>query len=143
MNLYVGGAGQGKTEYVLRKLQKEPILITGKDWYNWLQTESEDEKNQPIVITHLEAYTRNALQEMQDQEDPENAISTSLCTQLDSFMHQHPDVFIICNEIGNGIVPMDPAERLWREVTGRVLIHLAKEADHFERVIAGMGQVIK
>lgn len=50
---------------------------------------------------------------------------------------------IIADEIGNGVVPMDEADRNYREVAGRILIELAKEADEVHRVILGIGQRIK
>ncbi len=50
---------------------------------------------------------------------------------------------LISDEIGNGIVPMDPFERQWREITGRVLISLAKEATEVYRVVCGIGMKIK
>ena len=50
---------------------------------------------------------------------------------------------IIADEIGNGVVPMDEADRTYREVAGRILIELAKEADEVHRVILGIGQRIK
>ncbi len=50
---------------------------------------------------------------------------------------------IIADEIGNGVVPMDEADRTYREVAGRILIELAKDADEVYRVILGIGQRIK
>lgn len=50
---------------------------------------------------------------------------------------------IISDEIGNGIVPMDEADRTWREVCGRIMIELAKEATEVYRVVCGIGQRIK
>ena len=50
---------------------------------------------------------------------------------------------LIADEIGNGVVPMDSTDRLWREVTGRILIKLAAEATEVYRVVCGIGQRIK
>lgn len=50
---------------------------------------------------------------------------------------------IIADEIGNGIVPMEEDMRNWREVSGRILIELAKEATEVHRVTLGLGQRIK
>ena len=50
---------------------------------------------------------------------------------------------LIADEIGNGIVPMDENENKWREVSGRILIQLAKEATEVHRVTLGIGQRIK
>ncbi len=50
---------------------------------------------------------------------------------------------LIADEIGNGVVPMDLADRKWRDVSGRILIDLAKEASEVHRVVCGIGQKIK
>ena len=50
---------------------------------------------------------------------------------------------LISDEIGNGVVPIEPFERQWREVTGRILISLAKEAAEVYKVVCGIGMKIK
>lgn len=53
------------------------------------------------------------------------------------------DLVITGREMGCGLVPMDPFERDYREMNGRVNCLIAAEADLVIRVIAGIGQVIK
>ena len=50
---------------------------------------------------------------------------------------------IISDEIGNGVVPMEEDDRVYRDVAGRILIDIAKQADEVHRVILGIGQRIK
>ena len=50
---------------------------------------------------------------------------------------------IISDEIGNGIVPLEPFEREYRERVGRILVRLAERAEEVERVICGIAQKIK
>ena len=50
---------------------------------------------------------------------------------------------VIADEIGNGVVPVDDADRTWRDVSGRILIQLAKDATEVHRVVLGIGQRIK
>ncbi|MCR5101068.1 MAG: bifunctional adenosylcobinamide kinase/adenosylcobinamide-phosphate guanylyltransferase [Butyrivibrio sp.] len=50
---------------------------------------------------------------------------------------------IICDEIGNGIVPIIDEDRKWREITGRILIDLAARAEEVHRVVCGIGKRIK
>ena len=45
---------------------------------------------------------------------------------------------LIGNEIGGGIVPMDPFERRWRDETGFLYQFLAREAETVDRVWAGI-----
>ena len=56
---------------------------------------------------------------------------------------EYPDCILICDEIGNGIVPMEAEERTYRECTGRILEGLAAQADEVVRVVCGIGQKIK
>lgn len=61
----------------------------------------------------------------------------------DRLMQACPDRILITDEIGYGIVPIDPMEREFRELTGRICCHLAAEADQVWRVTAGIGIQIK
>lgn len=50
---------------------------------------------------------------------------------------------VIATEIGGGIVPLDPSERLRRENAGRLSCLLAERADTVIRVICGLPQLLK
>lgn len=50
---------------------------------------------------------------------------------------------IICNEVGCGVVPVDPKEAKLRERTGRLCTALAQKADSVIRVFCGIGTRIK
>ena len=54
-----------------------------------------------------------------------------------------PDCIVICDELGCGVVPLDPAERAWRERTGRLCCELAKRADRVDRVFCGIAMGLK
>ena len=51
--------------------------------------------------------------------------------------------FVLCREVGSGVIPMDPKEREWREATGRLCCALAKEATAVVRVVAGIPIALK
>lgn len=125
MKLVIGGYAQGKLAYVLEQEKVTSIPI----YDGSLPVE---EKETPLILNHLHQWVRKRLQE---GGSPEREIL--------EFVEQYPDCIILCDEIGNGIVPMDPFEREWRERTGRILIELAKRAEEVERVICGMGQKLK
>jgi len=63
--------------------------------------------------------------------------------ETEKILSDNPDIVIITDEIGSGIVPLDVKERKWREVHGRICCQLAGRADAVFRVIAGIGQKIK
>ncbi len=50
---------------------------------------------------------------------------------------------VICNEVGCGVVPINDAERVWRETVGRACCALAQRAEKVIRVQCGIGTVIK
>lgn len=62
---------------------------------------------------------------------------------VSQLIQDHPDAVILCDEIGLGIVPIDPFERAWREAVGRACCRIAQEAQTVIRVICGLGQVLK
>ena len=60
-----------------------------------------------------------------------------------SFCDDHPDAVVVADEIGCGIVPMDPKERAWREAAGRALCVIARQSGQVVRVFCGIGVRIK
>lgn len=64
-------------------------------------------------------------------------------TGLDALLAANPGVIILCDEIGCGVVPVDKADRLWREATGRLCCALAGRADHVVRIFCGIPTPLK
>ena len=56
---------------------------------------------------------------------------------------KNPDLILVTNELGYGVVPVDRFDREYREKTGRVCCEIAKQATEVHRVICGIGTVIK
>ncbi len=56
---------------------------------------------------------------------------------------RNPQVCIVSNEIGYGVVPIDARERAWRELTGRICCQIAENSDTVVRVAAGIPVIIK
>ena len=61
----------------------------------------------------------------------------------DKLLEAYPGLIFICDEIGNGIVPMDALERDYRERTGRMQIRIAQKAERVERIVCGISQRLK
>ncbi len=53
------------------------------------------------------------------------------------------DTVFICTDISSGVVPVDQELRAWREMAGRALIYLGKEAEEVTRIFCGLPQKIK
>ena len=139
MKLIIGGLAQGKLHYVLQKEGNEQCIIFDgvlpkeKEIQEaWKEAGSEEKT---LVINHLHHVVK---QELAGKRTPEE-----LEAYVMEFVEKHPEVILICDEIGNGIVPVDAFERTYREQTGRILIRLAQKADEVVRVLCGIGQRIK
>jgi adenosyl cobinamide kinase/adenosyl cobinamide phosphate guanylyltransferase len=53
------------------------------------------------------------------------------------------DKILIASDVSQGLVPMDPLDRAYREMMGRTLLYLASEAEQVHRVFCGLGQRLK
>lgn len=127
MKLVIGGTAQGKLEYVLLKHDVQKNMV----WDGVLPNDRELNGN-IVIINHLHQWIKNRMVSGGCPED-----------EIMSFLDCNEDCIIICDEIGNGIVPIDPFEREYRERTGRILVQLAMRAEEVERIICGIGQKIK
>lgn len=53
------------------------------------------------------------------------------------------DSVFICTDISSGVVPVEPELRAWREMAGRTMMYLGKEAEEVTRMFCGLPQKIK
>ena len=56
---------------------------------------------------------------------------------------ENPNIIIITNEIGSGIIPLEKNERIWREYAGRAGCMIAKNSELVVRIFCGIAEVIK
>lgn len=88
-----------------------------------------------LILNHLHLWVRDLLDDGMEEE--------KIQTTILSWIKSNPDAIVICDELGNGIVPIKKQERIWREQTGRLMIELAKQAERVERILCGLGQRLK
>lgn len=141
MILVVGGCFQGKLEYGLSLLNEE----TGRDpeaageRIADGETCTWEEALERPVLNHFHALIRRVMAagETELLFPPE--------TELPALMEAlaASKQLILSDEIGNGIVPLDPIERRYRELTGRLCCRLAASASQVHRVVCGLGNRIK
>lgn len=132
MQLYIGGFAQGKLSYVKGRLAGKQIEVMDGAELTLGETWQRQEKEGELVFYHFHLWIRRLMEQGKDAEDMARKL-----------IEEHPDIWIISDEVGNGIVPMEPFEREYRERLGRILIQIAADAGHVERVICGMGQTLK
>ena len=133
MKLVIGGYAQGKLKYVLEKYN----LRNGSVWDAVLPDQEEGMNDlvlldKTMIINHFHLWVKERI--LADGCPEEETMA---------FLDVCRDCIIICDEVGNGIVPMEPFEREYRERVGRLLIRLAEQAEEVERVICGIGQRVK
>lgn len=112
MILIVGGAGQGKLDYVLCKTGLAPDRVA---------LDPAAAMALP-VFAHLERW-------------PE--------LDEEALLRANPEIVLICDEVGCGVVPMDPDQRARREAVGRLCCRLAARAERVERIFCGLSMVLK
>ena len=126
MILIIGGAFQGKKAYAMEKFSlKEEDFTDGACC-------SEEELYQAKALNHFHEYVRRFLEEGKD--------TAGLPERI---LEKNPDLILISNELGSGVVPVDAFDRNWRETTGRLCCSLASGAEEVHRVVCGIGTVIK
>ncbi|MFT4146243.1 MAG: bifunctional adenosylcobinamide kinase/adenosylcobinamide-phosphate guanylyltransferase [Mobilitalea sp.] len=126
MWLISGGAYQGKLSYVLE--------LTGLSRENIADGKvcSLQELYEKPIMNHFHLWVDRMLKEERD-----------VFLLVDELLQHNPEIIIITNELGCGIVPMEAYDRRYRELTGRVCCRLAKDAREVHRVICGIGTVVK
>lgn len=127
MKLVIGGYAQGKLDYVLAKYHLPKTAVWDGAW-----PDGGCPLDETVVINHFHQWVKKR---MSEGGCPEKEVL--------SFLETYGNCIIISDEVGNGIVPIEPVEREYRERVGRILIDLAKEAEEVERVLCGIGQKIK
>ncbi len=119
MELIIGGAYQGKLEYA-----KERFGLAEGDVFFCDESGIIDEKAR--CVCGLEKYVLACVKE---GKEPEASFRS--------------DAVLIGREIFSGVVPADPQTRRYREVYGRYLQKLARDAVGVTRLFCGLPQRLK
>jgi len=164
MVLIVGGAWQGKLAFAMelaknaggmttaeRKTPFNPLFVNQLDMQEYPpdSSKSKNEKEEEYetaegsrdsfeaamkcrIIHGLHEYIRRLLKE-----------GKSVDAFLEALQQQNPDAIITINELGCGIVPLNPEDREWREVSGRASVKLARKSREVYRMVCGIAAQIK
>lgn len=129
MRLLIGGRAQGKLAHVLEEENIAPDQIL-----DGAACKPEDAACCK-VLNHLHLLVRAMLSGGKTQED--------LLVWAESLLKENPEIIILCDEIGCGIVPAERFDRDWREAVGRLCCYLARRARKVERLTCGIAVVLK
>lgn len=151
MEVYFGGAYQGKLDYVLDKKGQQRVV-------DGAVCNMEDIKGAQI-LNHLHLYIRRIISCDKSINDKRDDISVNnICVDdknvnnicdngkdnlIEEIYAANPDIILICDEVGSGIVPIEKKDRVYREAVGRALCSAVKKSDRVERIMCGIGQCLK
>lgn len=153
MILIFGGAYQGKLAYAL-----ETFHYQETDAYRWPAPEGAGEAEASGAVEGAGATSAPgaavprllvALPEQSVLCGLENLIWDCCCAGVEAKdwlaarRAQWQNKILIAADVSQGLVPMDARERAYREMNGRTLLYLAKEAEQVHRVFCGLGQRLK
>lgn len=124
MQLYIGGAFQGKKEYMKR--------MTGLSDADILEDASVSDTKAYRAIDHYHLRIRKQLE---NGKDP--------VQELEKLLLEQPQIILLCDEVGMGIVPIEKTDREYREAVGRTMCAAAAKAEAVYRILCGIGQKIK
>ena len=125
MILIFGGSYQGKLEFA-----KETFGVTENDVFT-CTVDSEIDWSKKVLYNLDQSFLRHVREDKESRE------------VLKDHLDQLKDKILIVNDISQGIVPMERENRDWREMTGRAMLYISKEADEVYRVFCGLGSKIK
>lgn len=150
MEVYFGGAFQGKLEYVLKK--KGCLKVA-----DGAGCSLKDIK-EAQVLNHLHLYIKRLTYKegaaynttVDDTITTDDTITADTTAKtmpaaeiINDIYEANPDIILICDEVGGGIVPLKKEDRIYREAVGRALCCAVKKSDRVERVMCGIGQCLK
>ncbi|MCC8101053.1 MAG: bifunctional adenosylcobinamide kinase/adenosylcobinamide-phosphate guanylyltransferase [Clostridiales bacterium] len=141
MRLIIGGADQGKRDYAKKTSGIEDGCSDGRVC-GWMGVATcrgihhFHEYVKRMTQADLGSFFRIRTDDLTLLEEEAQAFSAWL-------FQMNPEITIVSNELGYGIVPMEKSDRLWREAVGRICTCLAAEAEEVVRVVCGIGIRLK
>lgn len=132
MRLIFGGAYQGKRDYVIERfgLKDGDIFCCSAGEENGSEGPSIDFSGK--AVDGLEEFVLGCVRTGTEAKD-----------YLEARRNEWRDIIFICTDISSGVVPFEKELRAWREMVGRTLMYLGKEAEEVTRIFCGLPQKIK
>jgi adenosylcobinamide kinase/adenosylcobinamide-phosphate guanylyltransferase len=172
LTLFIGGAKSGKTKAALREAAKHPApyyyLATaqglddemrsrichhqaerGPDWKT-LESPLEPQAvlsdlagSSPVLMDCITLWFSNLIGARPGVQLPVSYFSERTAELVKAIKRYKGPVIVVSNELGSGMVPMDPLSRHYRDAIGLAHQLLAAEAENVYLVVAGIPVKIK
>lgn len=163
-HLVFGGASQGKSRWIQEVIAQSGLPAESVENYRFSDAEREtgelpnhgaltrgmkvwegeiEPSVQEVVFHHFEDWVWQEGLFQGREEDPLD--SSALIHKIETFLSplRGKTVRIEMTDCGQGLVPMDPKIRLYRERCGVALQFLAKWADRVDWIVAGQAICLK
>ena len=151
MILIFGGAYQGKLDYAKERFNIKDDEVLNVQELCSMAFEKNDQDLNYAVDAFMDQNSRTAkciyrldlyIEFLMERGLDSDAWIERLIADIKN-ANQSEEQVIIMNDVSQGIVPMDPEERAFREANGRAMIKLAEASDEVHRVFCGIGTRIK
>lgn len=135
LELVIGGRAQGKSAYV-RKKYPHAVYLDERDLVADGSLSIDEDKAQEIILwDHFHLCVRTWQEAGMTMDEMQDKIA-DLCKRC-----RH--LVIISDEVGNGVVPLQKEDRVYRDLVGNLLIEIASKAERVDRIICQIPQQIK
>ncbi|WP_255485226.1 bifunctional adenosylcobinamide kinase/adenosylcobinamide-phosphate guanylyltransferase [Sporosarcina sp. BP05] len=134
MHVYIGGAHNGKRDYVKKMLAEQ-----GKENVQWI--EGNRLGDSPLVST--EAIQTTVIAGVEKWLAETNLSEQAAIDYVMNCIVKGRHTVFILTDIGRGIVPMDADQRKLRDACGRLYHRLMAEADEVTRIWYGLAKTLK
>lgn len=141
MHLIIGGAYQGKLESA-----RERYNLEAQDVFFCCAGNEDRSPGSPETRFSVEPeidFTRQAVCRLEEFVLGCVRSGIEAKTYLEENRDQWRDTIFICTDISSGVVPCDKELRAWREMVGRTLMYLGREAEEVTRIFCGLPQRLK
>lgn len=136
MKMIIGGAWQGQLIWAKENCPE----VTDEQWIDGKTCELEAIFTCKGIYDFHEYVRRRMMTESLGLEGDHPVIFEKLAEEI---IQRNPQIVIVSDEIGYGLVPVDAFERAYREQVGRVCTALAGFSEEVVRVVMGIGNHIK
>lgn len=132
MHIILGGAFNGKRQFVKETYRDKPITFFEGEWPD---TEAL-KPNQYVAIGRFEEMLETYEHLSEDE------VVYRMVEKLQA-LAQQSQIICICTDMSRGIVPLEKEKRRQRDVCGRLYQHLCKDAAAVTRIWYSLPQKLK
>ncbi|MBO0601101.1 bifunctional adenosylcobinamide kinase/adenosylcobinamide-phosphate guanylyltransferase [Sporosarcina sp. E16_3] len=134
MHVYIGGAHNGKRDYVKKWLAQQ-----GKENVQWIEGNCLEDS----FIVDMEAIQTTVIAGVEKWLAETNLSEQAAIDYVMNGIAKDRQTVFILTDIGRGIVPMDADQRKLRDACGRLYQRLMAEADEVTRIWYGLAKTLK